>query len=138
MFASDDLTGAGGDWDLESASEGDELELAAGLLPPIDLEIVRTFEGTLANTAPVADAGPDQIVYNDALVTLDGTASSDADIEATGGEFQVNTATAGKQDHPTLDSASDGSFVVVWRGDSSGSIIAQRYDADGAAIQGSQ
>lgn len=32
VFASDDLTGAGGDWELEAASRGAEAELAAGYL----------------------------------------------------------------------------------------------------------
>jgi hypothetical protein len=57
-----------------------------------------------------------------------------------GGEFQVNTTTAGPQQFPDV-AAHDGGFVVTWEsggdqdGDSTG-IYAQRYDATGAAQGG--
>jgi hypothetical protein len=40
VFASTDLSGAGGDWDLEAASSGDEAEARAGLETPIDASVV--------------------------------------------------------------------------------------------------
>ena len=47
IFASDDLSGAGGDWQLEAASSGDELELMAGLLTPMDRDALAEYAGTL-------------------------------------------------------------------------------------------
>lgn len=53
-----------------------------------------------------------------------------------GGEFQVNTTTAGNQDSPTVARDAAGNFVVVWEeqngldGDFRG-IFAQRYNAAG-------
>ncbi len=53
-----------------------------------------------------------------------------------GGEFQVNTYTIDHQIWPSIATASDGRFVVVWQGqgmDTNGhvSIYMQRYDASG-------
>jgi hypothetical protein len=45
---------------------------------PVDVTII----AAVANAAPVANAGPDQNVKNGALVTLDGSASSDANGDA--------------------------------------------------------
>jgi len=42
-------------------------------------EVSYTPQGAAANQAPTADAGANQTVYEEAAVTLDGTASSDAD-----------------------------------------------------------
>lgn len=53
VFASDDLTGAGGDWDLEAASSGAEAELAAGALVPLDLAALSDYSWSLAD--PVAN-----------------------------------------------------------------------------------
>ena len=54
-----------------------------------------------------------------------------------GGEFTVNSYTAGDQKEPAITSLSDGGFVVTWEskdqdGDGSG-IYGQRYDASGNA-----
>ena len=53
-----------------------------------------------------------------------------------GGEFRVNTTTAGDQSYPAAAMAFDGSFVVVWDSPdgSNNGIFAQRYDAAGASI----
>ena len=52
---------------------------------------------------------------------------------AQGGEFEVNTTTAGTQTTPDVAGLADGGYVVVWRGDgaTSNSIYGQRYHADG-------
>jgi hypothetical protein len=52
-----------------------------------------------------------------------------------GGEFQVNTFTAGAQDDPKVAMDGDGNFVIAWEsalqdGDGDG-VYAQRYDRDG-------
>ena len=55
-----------------------------------------------------------------------------------GGEFRVNTTTAGNQVRPQVAMDPLGNFVVVWESDdgSGPGIFAQRYDAAGAAQGG--
>jgi predicted Zn-dependent protease len=57
-----------------------------------------------------------------------------------GGEFRVNTTTAGNQDYSRVAMSDAGSFVVVWSDDakdgSSYGIYAQRFDASGVAQGG--
>ncbi len=50
VFASDDITGSDGDWDLEAASDGDESELQQGLMVPISAQSLQSYSGTLAST----------------------------------------------------------------------------------------
>ncbi len=64
----------------------------------------------------------------------------DADGSARGGEFLVNTTTAGHQFDPTITGLADGGFVISWMdlsgtgGDTSdGAIRAQAYNGDGTA-----
>ncbi len=61
-----------------------------------------------------------------------------ADGLATGGEFLVNTETAGFQGNPNVAMDADGDFVVAWHSiDQDGSshgVYAQRYQADGLAV----
>ena len=65
----------------------------------------------------------------------------DADGNAVGGEFHVNTTTASNQQVPQVAGLDDGSFVVVWQ-DNSGAdgnglgVFGQRYAADGTALGG--
>jgi hypothetical protein len=54
-----------------------------------------------------------------------------------GGEFQVNSTTAGNQYRPQAAADAAGNFVVVWDGDTDGSnwgIFGQRFDATGAPL----
>lgn len=63
-----------------------------------------------------------------------------------GGEFQVNTYTAGFQERPVVSCDGAGNFVVVWESwnspanlgqdGASGGIFAQRYDAAGLRVGG--
>jgi hypothetical protein len=59
---------------------------------------------------------------------------------AAGGEFRVNSTTAGSQEIPSVAVDSEGGFVVAWQSngqDGSGyGIYAQRYNAAGAAAGG--
>jgi|GEM_PF-1111909 len=59
---------------------------------------------------------------------------------AVGGEFRVNTTTAGYQYESDVAARADGSYVVVWRSDgqdgSSAGVYAQRYDTSGVAQGG--
>jgi hypothetical protein len=65
----------------------------------------------------------------------------DTDGNTVGGEFLVNTHTAGGQYHPDVTGLSDGGFVVTWPSepqDGSGEgIYAQVFDAAGNAVGGS-
>jgi RHS repeat-associated protein len=50
-----------------------------------------------------------------------------------GPEFQANTYTTGRQGHPVVASAGDGSFVVVWaRGPGNPGIFGRMYDDQGS------
>ena len=53
------------------AGQLDEVRLSSGVLTPPD------FLKKVANNPPIADAGPDQSVAEGALVSLNGTASTD-------------------------------------------------------------
>ncbi|MCW5619138.1 MAG: hypothetical protein KIS65_08030, partial [Nitrosomonas sp.] len=63
----------------------------------------------------------------------------DANGEIQGGEFRVNTMSAGHQSNSSVAALADGGFVVSW--DSYGQdgsdygVYAKRYDADGDAIE---
>ncbi len=64
----------------------------------------------------------------------------DANGVAAGGEFRVNTTTAGDQNSPSVSVNAAGTFAITWSSnnqDGSGwGVYAQRYDAGGAAIGG--
>lgn len=55
----------------------------------------------------------------------------DSNFNPVGGEFMVNTTTAGAQKYPEIAMNNDGAFVIVWYGDTDGSgegIFAQLYN----------
>ena len=59
-----------------------------------------------------------------------------ADGEAVGDEFQVNTTTDNRQYRPTVSGLADGGFVVAWEGqgsDGNNGIYSQHFDATGAS-----
>jgi Ca2+-binding RTX toxin-like protein len=58
----------------------------------------------------------------------------DADGQAVGGQFLVNTTTAGNQNNPAVAMDAAGNFVIAW--DIGGGIYAQRYSAEGGALGG--
>jgi Ca2+-binding RTX toxin-like protein len=58
----------------------------------------------------------------------------DANGDASGGEFQVNTYTLWDQYSPSTTGLIDGGFVVAWSSGTQNGIYAQRYDANGDAI----
>jgi hypothetical protein len=90
--------------------------------------VVRAFDGTLesadsaevtytpaavvANQAPAADAGTNQVVYEGAAVTLDGSGSSDADGSIAGYEWSQTGGSAVTLTHPTTARASFTAPVV--------------------------
>ena len=67
----------------------------------------------------------------------------DANGETIGGEFQVNSTTFSRQQHPQAAMNEDGGFVVVWENEQLGgvpsdawAISGQLYDSNGLAIGG--
>ena len=68
VFASSDLSGAGGDWDLEAASSGDEAEAAAGLVTPIDASIVESMSSALVDYNESNWSGTQ--VFNDGAISF--------------------------------------------------------------------
>jgi hypothetical protein len=61
VFASDDSTGADGDWDLEVSSEGPNLHKDA---PPVDTEALADYSGSL-DSAPTISGTPPAAVKED-------------------------------------------------------------------------
>jgi len=64
----------------------------------------------------------------------------DANWNAIGSEFQVNTYIASNQYNASIEGLIDGGFVITWETDgqdgSSGGVYGQRYDAGGSALGG--
>jgi hypothetical protein len=62
----------------------------------------------------------------------------DSEGNALGGEFRVNSDTAGSQFGPSVASDTSGNFVVVWSGADGfqSGIFGQRYDSQGVALGG--
>ena len=57
VFASDDITGAGGDWQLEAVSAGGDDELAGGIDMPINAAIAGRYDGSLATAIAINNSG---------------------------------------------------------------------------------
>jgi len=72
VFASDNITGSGGDWRLETASAGAESKLDAGLPIPFDSAVLSKYTGKLASVTNYRSIG----VESAALYEI-GTASVD-------------------------------------------------------------
>jgi len=96
--------------------------------------------GDAANYAAASDADGDRVVAWSSL-GQDGDSWGiyaqryRADGSAAGGEFRVNSTTAGAQLHPAVAVDPDGDFVIAWASqgqDGSGyGVFAQRFDAAG-------
>jgi hypothetical protein len=82
-----------------------------------------------ANAAPVAEAGPDRAVETGALVTLDGSASSDADGDALGHAWTFVAVPAGSA--AALSGAA--TAAPTFTADVDGAYVVQLVVADGAA-----
>ncbi len=93
-----------------------------------------------ARTVVVQPAGTFILVWIDKAGT-DGQGKGifgqrfDANGAKAGGQFQVNTTTAGDQDNATVAVAPNGSFIVGWDGPGSGlDVFAQRFTKDGVKL----
>jgi len=68
VFASDDVTGQGGDWVLEAASSGDQSELEAGLNTHLDAAGVALYADALADYNETAWSGTQ--TYTDGAISF--------------------------------------------------------------------
>ena len=104
-----------------------------------------TADNQLSPTVAMDDAGNFVVTWMSSLQDGDSygvyAQRFDAAGVAQGGEFLVNTATAGYQGSPTIAMDADGDFVIAWVAngqdpDASLGIYAQRFDASGVAQGG--
>jgi len=118
VFASDDVTGAGGDWVLEATSSGDEAELAAGLTMPFDMALLSEYQFALDSpTLEFAtflgtidkDAGTHVAVDDAGNIYVTGRTAS-ADFPTTAGAYD-ETHNGGNDAFVTKFSADGGSIV---------------------------
>jgi hypothetical protein len=82
---------------------------------------------TTVNSAPVANAGPDQTAYAPQTVTLDGSASTDVDGDALNYHWSLTSAPAGSRARLSDAGAIRPSFAV----DRAGTYVAQLLVNDG-------
>jgi predicted aspartyl protease len=79
-----------------------------------------TIAAATANSAPMASAGPDQNIATTSVVTLNGNASSDADVDAISYSWSLTTVPSGSDAllvnttnvSPTFTADIDGSYIV--------------------------
>ncbi|MGD9164939.1 MAG: DUF4347 domain-containing protein, partial [Chromatiales bacterium] len=155
VAASDDLTGQGGDWELEYQAGSIETAAALGEEGQQNwqgvLSLTPTGSETLVNQTTTGnqityDSSGNQVASDSAgnfVVVWEDQNSGDvygrlydASGTATSDEFLINTTTAGLQQTVTVAMDDDGNFMVVWTDysqDGSGTgVYAQIYNADGS------
>jgi hypothetical protein len=79
VFASDDVTGAGGDWDLEAASTGDEAELEWGLDTNLDADELADYADALADYSEAEWSGAQTFIDGAISFTLEVTGGGTID-----------------------------------------------------------
>lgn len=86
---------------------------------PVGLESSDSVEITAetANSAPIANAGPDQNVVTNSLVVLDGSASSDADNDGLIYSWEITTKPEGSTATLDDDSSPNPSFTADFDGE---------------------
>jgi hypothetical protein len=117
-----DGTAAGGEFQVNTTAQGDQMYSAAAMDATGDFVITWSSSGQDGSGWGVFAQR-----YN-----ADGTAA--------GGEFQVNATTAGDQMYSSVAMDAAGDFVITWSSngqDGSGwNVFARRYSADGTAAGG--
>ena len=96
-------------------------QLAAGQTASVTLRYYDAF-GRNPDGTPIPGQGVEQ------TLTFTGRANP----SGLGPETHVNTTTAGSQDNPQVAAQADGSHMIVWT--SASSVMAQKFDADGARV----
>ena len=79
VFASNDVTGAGGDWDLEAASTGDEAELERGLNTNLDADELADYADALADYSGAGWSGAQTFIDGAISFTLEVTGGGTID-----------------------------------------------------------
>lgn len=91
-----------------------------------------TVEVSTVNSAPVADAGPDQSTFVGEVVTLDGTASTDADGDPLTFDWSLTSVPAGSNAKFNDRNSMQPSFVADLPGTYVAQLIVNDGDVDGA------
>ncbi len=166
VFASDDLTGFGGDWVLEAASSGADAQAAGIVSAPFDIHMLTEWGGTLdvaagteslVNTVTANDQQASSVAMDDDgnfVIVWQSKGQDhlnkfgvyaqlfDANGVAQGGEFLVNTTTVNDQNAPSVAMDDSGNFVIAWEStgqddpDGKKGVYAQLFDANGVAQGG--
>ena len=142
VTASSNLTGLGGDWQLEATTGVVESAVIDGT--GYDATLVSSgFEQLYPVIAALSGGG---YVVSWVPVGQDGSGYGvyaqryDSNGVAPGQEARVNTTTVGDQFWPVITGLADGGYVIAWMSDlqdgSEFGIYAQRYNASGAAVGG--
>ena len=129
VFASDDVTGAGGDWQLEAASAHATAQWAAGQQVPLDLGLLQSSHITLA---PVTFSGT---VYTDEGTTNIG-ANKTVRIAINGADHPTTAETDVAGQYAVSDLIlSSGDVVTVYLEDETEDAVAVTV-SDGNALAG--
>ncbi len=99
VFGSDDITGAGGDWDLEAVSVGGEAELAGELDTGVDEEELADYNSDLADYSESGFSGTQSFTDGDVTFTVSVTGGGTIDFEYEGGDDKlIITGSSGTSD----------------------------------------
>ena len=105
---------------------------------PFDPEVAPVPAGGGLGTAQVASDGRGNAIALSGYAPPLLAYRTLTPLEPLGGEFRVNTDTAGVQESQSVAEATDGGFVVTWKHVNAGvqDILGQRYDPNAAPIGG--
>jgi len=122
VFASDDLTGAGGDWDLEVASTGDEAERLAGLEGALDGSALAGVSDTLADYGESSWSGTE--TFTDGAISFT--------LEVTGGGVDIDWEYDGSTDTLSItDSNGSSQAATISITDNNGGLNVDLIQLDG-------
>ncbi|MEZ5739634.1 MAG: DUF4347 domain-containing protein [Burkholderiaceae bacterium] len=157
VAASDDITGAGGDWTLEYQQGSREADIAvSGVLAATwqgQLAIGPAGAETLVNNA-AGNQSPDAMAYrqvasnglqtvvvwekgDDVYFRIYGANATSGEVKLVNNNRPFSSEVIGRRDQPSVAMAANGDFVIVWSGSNNiytdKNIYGQRFNADGSA-----